>query len=502
MSILDRIKQIFLDDKRYILVFPVVLTVVLRLSCLGLPPFSDQGYYGTIALERVLTAAYHVNVYSYIAGLITGDCGNPLIAQRLFDMAWAALGGTFLLLVLRKFFSLKTSLIVAIMWIVINNSPRFVQGGFKNPIMAATAILLFSLFLIKRDDLRSCFISGMCICLAVMFRETFLFTAFAGLTFAYMYNKGKGVLFHFYGMCCCSILIVLFIACHDNLLDVIERYQMINRFYTYKDQVEVNGLIQYARMGKETFIMNGGLLLSALCVLIPSRVKLKESITFPVVAFWVLLLPFLPEILTHRRVTFDYHFLQLSLACCFLSALGIEKLTSLKSKLNLYVAQAAMFVLVLILFRPVANDYKTHIREAKQFAPVTIKQDWNNEVVNKSTYLLLSKKILEFKDKDDVMIVSGGMQALNLMTRTSLPGPRFVGLTYLFNIDGLDAAKEILKTSKTPTIVVESTRWPVNLTDLWPDFYKDYEEVYKLEKNNQRHYGYLGATIWRLKDDI
>jgi len=469
-----------------------VLTICLRLLLIGGPPFSDEGIYGTVTQSGDLTFGFRVNFYQWIATIAGIPANTPLLNLRLFDMSWAALASGLMGIWLLRWSTCSIAIFVSCTWSVFNNAPEFVQCGFKNPILAATALLLLSLILATSESRINQFLSGIVVCGAIALREPFLFTPVTTLFTSFWFFGNRGILLHLVGLCLGSAIILAIIATHDDLFAVLYRYSIIPNFYRSLDSTTDENyflprLFETARLARWFIIPSLGIVYAIW--------KPPEKGLLAVFFAILLMLPFAPEIIGYPNRTFQYHFAQLSVGLALLNAVGMM---ALRSNVNSFrMGWVVVCILSVLLSGPMARSYFKGWQRTEGFASVMIRGNWNSPATQRSTYLMIADYLRENTPNDATVAVTGGMSAVNILARRATPSSRVYDLGVITRSQSQEEITASRYETAMPDYIVESTRWPEDLSSLWPNFDEQYELVYELPPTKGRHYGDLGAKVWR-----
>lgn len=476
---------------------PFFLTIYLRILYIGGPPFTDEGIYGAIARSGDLTFGFRVNFYQWLSAFVGIPESTPLFHLRIFDMVWAALASGLMALWLLRWSTWPIATTIACAWAVLNNSPVLVNCGYKNPILAATALLLLALMLVTSTSHRAAFIGGLVVCGAVAFREAFLFTPLATAAIALLHHGRRGLVSHSLGLATGSIAVLAVIAAHDSLFGVIGRYGAISSLYEHLSAME--SASRWWDQGRRAFLIGRWFLLP-LPMFILALWCPPKNLRFGLLVAAILMLPFLPEVMTFRGWTLSYHFAQLSLGLAVTGALGLASLATFAERFPLaHIGWPLLAITAYVLFSPTADSYHKAAKLSDEFSPVMIHGIWDHRSIDRSTYLALSAYLRRHAPAGATVVASGHACAVNILAMRDTPSPRVYDLAILSRGCSEKQMQKYIAESPPPDYIVDCTRYPEDLSSFWPEFSEKYELVFDLPIERRRHYNLIGGQIWRRK---
>ena len=448
------IKKLKLKPTLIVAIAAGLLTLALRFSLLGYPPHTDEGCYTFNALmsqrSEVMLPTAPINLYPSIAAAIAGfDETRPLLRFRLFDAFVACLASAFFGVFLLRWVRFYPALLAALGWAFVVCNPRFIDGGFKSPIIAATLMLLITLLLLTSKNYKYCFAAGLVIPLAVLFREAFMFVPLATTIMCLLVHRRKGCLLHLAGgLLSTAILLTWLSVTHGSPQAIVQQYLDLLQVTggggdnTEGRRVALNETVDIVRWLLVPMILG--------CV---SVLWIKRHRILPYLLVVLLLLPFLPEI--YGKANYPYHWAQLSVGVLFFAALGLHytvlgcrikrgssgafkiDIVGLKLVLSCRLKgvrsgwiYAACLICLFINRSDATVNYKAGLKISQEFAPVIVYGDWNSKAVERSFFLNTAKYLRDNTEPDDVVLTSGYYYVLYPLTNRWPANPEFVDIIF------------------------------------------------------------------------
>ena len=120
---------------------PFLLALMMRLSLIGGPPFTDEGVYAGAAYVGQHfgrpPANLPIALYPRLCSLTGLSSRVPYLQLRLTDALWASVAAGTVGLFLLRWVPVRVAVVFASLWVLAAGHPRFVDAGFKNAIWAA-----------------------------------------------------------------------------------------------------------------------------------------------------------------------------------------------------------------------------------------------------------------------------------------------------------------------------------------------------------------------------
>ena len=483
----------------------------IRGSMIGSYPCTDEGiwaYYSMITnhvinTESELTVEGYINLYPTICSFIFNLEVNPFLSLRIIDLIFTCLSFYMLYLICIKYTDSKLiSFLIIIPFIFVVNHPKYIQAGFKNSIIISSFFiyLSFYLFLVNsRNSYILYFICGISLMLSVLFREFHIFVC--SLLFIIYCIKLKRnilpVLLGIFTSFFATTLVLLWIRGLSLFDQLYHGYLKQGKFYKHsKDEIYTN-----LENSFNIFILDVWVIIPFLTYVLFSLINSLSSLKI-ILKFLIFIFIFAIEPLL--KICFPYHLCSLYFTVpVFVSQLHHHYF--IKSKKNLLFMRP-VFILLLVLLATYSiylnNSIILHRYKHKTLANLTflVNGEWSKESINKSHYLLVSKKIKDETKPLDRICVSGYTHALYPLTGLLPVNSKLEDLYYAYLSMGEENLKvELIKNS--PEIIYLSKRDAI----LYPKLLSIikslslYNVIEDFPLNKSIHYGQFSATLFKLK---
>lgn len=492
--------------------FIVALTLILRALLLGGAPFTDEGIHVAAARLESAGGAAHPNtplaIYPKFLGLLVGRHANGIrrfIVFRILDGIVASGAGLAFYFFLRRWLPSRFALTGATFWVLAFNFPIFIDAGFKNSIGAACVCLNLALLLLSYSGAFCLVSGGAALGLAMLIREPFVFHILATLYLAWRLNGRRGVLLFVAGLAGVLLLAAVVLTSRGMTPSYLFDYYAATRRLYQSDLASVG-----VSAGDRLWQASSRFILACLWLAPPTligfagwAIKLKKGTSDPacVAALW-LLLASAPELM---NFPLPYHAAQLALGSSVLAAFGIwrfeEWLCSLKRVKAKGDPRGAAFVLMGILCLSLSIPYwrtsEIALKNSFHFWPVMMRGDWNSKLIQESFYLDTASRIRSLTKKDGTLVVSGFYAGLYPLADRRPADPTIPDLTaFVMRGEAENRARLDELRNAAPRLIVETTRFPLDLPALFPGFESEYHLAADIPEGTHRSYGNFGARLW------
>ena len=478
----------------------------------GLYTFISQYFYHFLNNDEPIRFAT-LNLYPLLTAWVYGLDVNQFVALRLIDgLVAVAASIIFFKVILKESGSVIFSAILIIALLILMNNSEYIHYGFKNSIWAAYLPLFSALLLWQnatKEDRFSFYLIGCLVTFGVLLREPFLsFFLIAGI--AILIGYGWRILFKYligsavFGF---TILALVLMLRAWDLLD------LVNSYFDYAglaNQFDKTGLFLFHYL--ETIKTNWFIYITAsisFFYLIKLYFYDKKSVCINRVCFW-LAIAFTPLIEIALKLPFSYHYANLLPGLSGLTAIGWKYMSNQESKkINL---SSTMLIGLMSLFVVLPKVSQTIIKSPYIFGPsdaINLSADSesfrSSQMIEKSQYLIVARKIYELSREDSTLSTSGLMTVLFPLTELLPPTYELHDLGKLLlklNYDENKVMEVIIK--HRPTLIVNSGTYPyeaslskiIEKTNL-------YNKVETVVGNPEIQYGWKfkkPGIIYRLKD--
>ena len=449
----------------------ILTTGFLRLQLSSGLPDSDSGFYifltqyiYNIVSNGEVLKDMNLHLYQFITSWVYSLEVNQFILLRLIDHLIAIAASIVLFkVILKESDSTLFTVILITTLLILLNQYEIVLYGYRNSIWAAF-LPLFSALLVwqnsNKEDKYSFYSIGGLVSLGVLLREPFLpFFIFSGI--AILIGYGWRVLIKYLiGSAVVGFSILGFML-------MFRGWDLMNLINSYTDYI---GIADQFIRAKITFISflpsikaNWFIIFTA-TVSIFYLLKLycndKNQVDMKRVWFW-LLIALIPILEIFSKASFAYHYANCLPGLAGLSALGWKYMINQESKKTKQLLIIATGLISLIIILPTLD--RKIIKSPYIFSPLNAIQ-WVQfdvfrlpELIEKSQYLITSKKIYELSRENSTLSTSGLMAVLFPLTKLMPPTYELHDLGKLFlklNYDK-DKLVTILERHR-PTIIILS----------------------------------------------
>jgi hypothetical protein len=509
------------------ILLPCLATLALRIAVLGRPPFTDAGWYTSVAwLSRqgLGTVAHSpISVYPRLLSWIFDVADQPVLWFRLVDALMAIAASAMVFTLLACISSRKVACVVATFWAIAANLRIFIDGGFKNQIIAATAFTGASLTMLLmprnwRSPIYAATAAGILGAFAVLLREAFL--PYAAI--------GAGVCLLRMGARCCAAWCIgaaaTFLAGLWAVSGSAFNIPQLIGVWRETAAALTNLSAVAARPWSSVFEDSATQTLRSVAWVIPFAVAaisagvwnviqrrtsmlrhlpgLRSILATPrriaaLLGFALLLAP-IPEMVL--KLVFPYHFSQLFLGLAVLCAAAFDPvLWSLRGYKRVMTAAVCVSTLVAVIPAIRAFDASKYAwRESSQWWPVMVEGERRPELIANSFYLRLGDAVKRATHPGDRVLVSGLYFASFSLAKVLPVSGNAADATFLTcspHTDARKAAVEQLRLSK-PEVVVESRRIATDISEYVPDFPANYRLFEELTPGAYASYSPYDAKVW------
>jgi len=478
---------------------------------IGSYPCTDEGiwaYYSMITnhvinTESELTVEGYINLYPTICSFIFNLEVNPFLSLRIIDLIFTCLSFYMLYLISIKYTDSKLiSLLIIIPFIFVINHPKYIQAGFKNSIIISSFFIYLSFYLFLVNSKNSYiyhYICGISLMLSFLFREFHIFVCFL-LFIIYCIKLKRNifpVLFGIFTSFIATILALLWIRGLSLFEQLYNGYLKQGRFYKHnKEEIYTN-----LENSFNIFILDAWVIIPVLTYILFSLINSLSSLKI-ILNFLIFLFIFAIEPLL--KICFPYHLCSLY----FIVPVFVSQLHNhyfIKSKQKPFFMRP-VFILLLVLLSTYSiylnNPSILHRYKHNTLPNLTslVNGEWSKESINKSHYLLVSKKIKNETKPLDRICVTGYAHALYPLTGHLPVNSKLEDLYYAYLSMGEENLKvELIKNS--PELIYLSKRdailYPKLLSIIKSISLYNVIEDYPLNKSI--HYGQFSATLFKLK---
>jgi hypothetical protein len=504
---------------------PAIIVAMARWAVLGRPPFTDDGWYASIArlshagLEPLVHSP--VTIYPRVLSFaMTGDGVDGLVTLRVIDGALACLTAAAVSLLLSRFCGRVAACLLACVWAAGANSTVFIDGGFKNQILAANGLLAASLCCVLparaiRASTMPLIIGGVLAALAVLVRESF---APFGLvtTLACLARNGPRRCVTFVAAGCLAGLTGLSVVAGgphrlpDLAATWIATTAALANFAETMGRswaaVFLDSGMQALRGASWTTpamlaAMVGGLMVAHRRPLRPGALIRGGIASTRRVGPWLgaaLVLAPMPEMAL--KLCFPYHFSQLLLGCAVLAAARLDPASLRRSRARttamVTIAATATASGLLLPANIGFSDWSW--RESSSWKPVMLEQASRADLVADSFYLRLADAVRRHAKPGDIVLAGGLYYTLFALTDLRPASGLAADAGFIACLpEGELKRRALADLQRTPpNVVIESARIPVALTRMVPGFPQEFSLAEELSPGSYSSYRSFGAKIW------
>jgi len=491
----------------------VIYTCVcwVRGSMIGSYPCTDEGiwaYYSMITshvinTESELTVEGYINLYPTICSFIFNLEVNPFLSLRIIDLIFTCLSFYMLYLICIKYTDSKLiSLLIIIPFIFVFNHPKYIQAGFKNSIIISSFFIYLSFYLFLVNSKNSYvlhYICGISLMLSVLFREFHIFVC-SLLFIIYFIKLKKNIIPVILGMVTsffATFLVLTWIRGLSLFEQLFNAYLKQSEFYKQnKEEIYTN-----LENSFNIFILDIWVIIPFVLYFLISSINLQLSLkvilNFISFASILMVEPLL-------KICFPYHLCSIYfIVPIFTSQLHQNYFIKSKKKLHF---MRPFFILLLVLFS-IYSIYLNNSSILHRYKNNTlpnlmslVNRKWSNDFVNKSHYLIVSKKIKDEAKPHDTLCVSGYAHVLFPLTGLFPANSKFEDLYYAclsfgeenLKIELVNNSPDIIYLSKRDSILYAKLLSIINSTSL-------YNIIEDFPLNKSIHYGQFSATLFKLK---
>lgn len=532
---------------------PGVVVAGMRAVMLGRPPFTDDGWYASVAwcVHRGLEPVVHSPVTLYprlFSWVFSEKISQPLLWMRVADgiiASWAAIA---LYILLRVWVRPVNALVISLAWALCVNHPKFVDAGFKNQIMAATLFLIVGLWAVlrvgrgcriaqARASMKACAVAGIAAALAVCMREAFVPFAVVLMAACAMRGGVKGTAWFVGAGVITGVTCLSFVAGGVSKLG-----ELVSTWRETAAALANLGEIMkrpwdgvFIDSAKQAWLGGGWAVpISALAIgfavvcafemLRPKggrfslrvqrlTVQPTSARLMPFIGLGLVVAP-LPEMLA--KLAFAYHFSLFALGVAILCAWMVWWINHGMRGPSRQVMIAGMAVTLLCGLWPIKriyNEWMWGYNESNKWWPVMVLGEDHPALIKDSFYLRLTQTMKDHARPGggDTVMLSGFYFGPLAFARVDPVAGFAVDGAFLACMprDGggggggsggwAKRAAEAIA-NKPPRMVVESSRIQVDLSSLIPGFPGGYTLVDDLRPGEYQSYGPYDARVWVRKD--
>ncbi|MCX5690054.1 MAG: hypothetical protein NTV94_09795 [Planctomycetota bacterium] len=506
------------------LLLPAAIAMAMRVAVLGRPPFTDDGWYASVAKlsPGMSEPLIHSPITLYprlLSWLVTDSGTQTLLHLRVADGVFAGLAAAALSRLLGHICGSVRGCLIACLWAAAANMPIFIDGGFKNQIIAATALLCLALCCLMprgnaRPSLGRILLGGVLAAMAVLFRESFAPLALVAIAVCFVRSGGKHAAWFIIAAACTGIAGLSWVAGGPHrVMELVQAWRttasglanfstIMNRPWSvvFKDSLTqaMGGASWSVPLAVAAVV--GGTLRG-----VKRRLHLRHEgeprCSSRRLAPWLgagLIGALLPEMAL--KLVFPYHLGQLLLGAAVLGAVCLDGV-SLRWRRGRWVVGSVSTACV-ILSSWLATENWAGVRwawrESNRWWPVMVRRESRPELVADSFYLRLASAVERVSKPGDRVLLSG----LYYTTFALTPAQPFSGIavdaSFLMCLpDGAikTRALEQLRDSP-PRIIVESKRIATDLAAIVPGFPAQYTLAEELKPGTYASYGPYDAKVW------
>jgi hypothetical protein len=496
----------------------------MRAAVLGRPPFTDDGWYASVAKlspgmsEPLIHSP--LTLYPRLLSWLATDSGTQtLLHLRVADGVFAGLAAAALSRLLGHICGSVRGGIIACLWAAAANMPVFIDAGFKNQIMAATALLCLALCCLMprgnaRPTLGRILLGGVLTALAVLFRESFAPLALVATAVCFVRSGGKHAAWFMLAGACTGFAGLSWVAGGPHrVMEFVQAWRTtaagLANFATIMNRpwsaVFMDSLTQAMRGASwsvplATAAVVGGMLRGTKRLLHLRHVGEPRCSTRRL-APWLgvgVIVAFLPEMLL--KLAFPYHFGQLLFAAAILGAVCLDGVSLRWSRGRWVVGSVAAVCVVGSgwLFSENLGPVRWAWRESARWWPVMVRGESRPELVADSFYLRLASAVERVSKPGERVLLSGLYYTTFALSPAQPVGGSAVDASFLTCLpDGpiKSLALEQLR-SNPPRIIIESKRIATDLAAMVPGFPAQYTLAEELKPGSYASYGPYDAKVW------
>lgn len=458
-----------------------------------------------------------INFYPRLLSFLPWSPENAFYTFRLFEVVVAGALSVIVGLTLSRWFAVPVAVLLAVAWAVTFNHPMFIDGGFKNPINAATTLLFLTLAFTLSENKRLAILAAILIPFVVLTREAFALTSISVLAICWWKHGFKPMLMQVLvaGGTTAALLIWLQLFV-DSPAEILNTYRAQARVggaalielcyepgWSLAQQVWLSAKIASAPLLFLALPLCVGVIASVLAIKKRSLESNRMLLT-PIFVSVMLIWPFLPEILF--KYCCPYHWAQLIPGSLILIGVGGQWcVDNIRSQRALCGGMLAGLLIWTVCFVPKnVAGVQAGFHLSRGFRPLMVNGDWKSPIVDHSFYAKTASFLRDNAAPGETLLTSGFYYLLYPLTTLPPADPRIVDLTFseLAEIDREqpEAMKAIRETP--PDWYVETLRFPTAKEHYLPNFYAMYQLETEFEIDPTIHYGVFGAKIYRRVDSI
>ncbi|MBS0195506.1 MAG: hypothetical protein JSR77_01985 [Planctomycetes bacterium] len=496
---------------------PCLIALALRVLVIGRPPFTDDGWYTSIAwfAHEGLEPAIHspVTAYPRLLSWVFSVTDRPLLWLRAIDGIIAVLVALVVFKLLRTLVPRRAACVMASLFTLLVNQPKFIDAGFKNQINAATLLLALSLIAAFKPRTRdwpivSGALAGAFVAGAVLLREAFVPFALVAAAACWMRHGWRGAC-AFAATAGTSALAGLSLIAHGpgRIGELLAQWRESATALTNLAAVmKRDWTAVWVDSGTQAFAAGGwGLVFVALGAaaglagtwswLRSGTIGAGRAVSArgiaPVVGLGLLLAP-APEMLA--KLAFPYHFAQFALGAVVLCA-------CLHRRMNVASRRIVWTIAALIATYPMFTSARYAMepwRESRRWWPVMVQSAHDAPLIRDSFYLRLTDALRRAAKPGDRVLCSGFYFGPLALARVHPVRGDAADASFLTCLpEGgtrTQAARAIAQAM--PRIVVESSRIKTDFTEFVPGFPNGYTLFERIEPGTYSSYSPYDARVW------
>lgn len=448
---------------------PAIVTVVLRYLLLGRPPFTDDGWYASVAwfAYNGWEPSLHspIGVYPRLLSSVFAassemwQSAGPFFLLRAFDGIAAALTACCVTFSLRCWgCSLSNACVSASLWSICVNHSRFIDAGFKNQLIVATGLLCLAIAASavnrsrQSQSLAQSMVAGVCLGLACLLREAFLPHATAVIVILFWRGGWKPATFAAFWTAITGFIGLVIIGTGyphqagilagtiSGTQAIVTNWIIAAKALSRLDEVMLrNWVTVFYDSGGQAFWAGAWFILFSVVMLcFAGYVFIRSRLSLPAVTPvviepsdiakvdnrrpHVLIIPKgamllvsllalapLPEIVT--KLAFPYHFSMFALPFCFLQAFASSFVTARFEKDKHYLSAKYAVMLSLFISLPLIylsrREWQSPRADSLRWWTVMVNGSTDASLIADSFYLRLAAAVRTVTAKDATIVSSG-----------------------------------------------------------------------------------------------
>ncbi len=507
------------------LILPALVVAAARWAVLGRPPFTDDGWYASIA--RLSRAGFDPLVHSpvtiyprVLSFAMTGDGVDGLVTLRVIDGSLACLTAAAVSLLLSRFCGRVTACLLACVWAAGVNSTVFIDGGFKNQILAATGLIAASLCCVLparaiRASTMPLIIGGVLAALAVLVRESFAPFGLVATLACLARNGPRRCVTFIVGGCLTGLTGLSLVAGGPHRLGdlAITWSTTAAALANFAEAMGRPWAAVFLDSGMQALrgaswttppmlaAMTGGLMVAHRRPLRPRALIRGGIASTRRLAPWLgaaLVLAPMPEMAL--KLCFPYHFAQLLLGRAVLAAARLDPASLRRSRARITaMATIAATMLASGLLLPANIRFSDWSwRESSYWKPVMLEDATRPDLVADSFYLRLADAVRRHARPGDVVLTGGLYYTLFALTDLRPASGLAADAGFITCLPEGDLKRRAIDDLRRtpPNVVIESARISAALTELVPGFPQEFALAEDLSPGSYNSYRTFGAKIW------